>query len=143
MVGIGKTANIQGELYEIVRTLKTNPAKVADKELTDALKDLYHAEKLFRQADGTYWFVNQIKDVEFEPVDMEEGPRASNQESLVEAQSSDNQTQSHGNDIQEEQAAGFRRHSPRRRTVNVSKAQAGRQSRHQGAEVERAGHQGP
>jgi len=108
MVGIGKTANIQGELYEIVRTLKTNPAKVADKELTDALKDLYHAEKLFRQADGTYWFVNQIKDVEFEPVDMEERPRASNQESLVETQPSNNQTQSHEheNDIQEGQATG-------------------------------------
>jgi len=63
MVGIGRTLSIQDELFEIVRTLKVRPGGVLTSEQITELKELWHAEKAFKQADQ-YFFVNEIKTVE-------------------------------------------------------------------------------
>jgi len=63
MVGIGRTLSIQNELFEIVRTLKIKPGGVLTSEHITELKELWHAEKAFKQADQ-YFFVNEIKTIE-------------------------------------------------------------------------------
>lgn len=63
MVGIGRTLLIQDELYEVVRVLRVKPGGVLTSEHITELKELWHAEKAFKQADQ-YYFVNEIKTIE-------------------------------------------------------------------------------
>ena len=51
MVGIGRTLLIQDELYEIIRTLRVKTGGVLTSEQITELKELWHAEKAFKQAD--------------------------------------------------------------------------------------------
>lgn len=63
MVGIGQTLSIQGELYEVVRTLRVKMGSVLPSEHITDLKELWHAEKAFKQGDH-YYFVNEIQTIE-------------------------------------------------------------------------------
>jgi hypothetical protein len=69
MVGVGRTLSIQDELFEIVRTLRVKPGGVLTSEHITELKELWHAEKAFKQADQ-YFFVNEIKTIE--PIEDEQ-----------------------------------------------------------------------
>lgn len=63
MVGIGNRIEIQGELYEIIRTVKVGVGKVLPTDFVNELKDYWHIEKTFKQGD-VYYFVNEIKTIE-------------------------------------------------------------------------------
>jgi hypothetical protein len=63
MFGVGRTLSIQNELYEIIRVLRVKPGGVLTSEHITELKELWHAEKAFKQADQ-YYFVNEITTVE-------------------------------------------------------------------------------
>lgn len=69
MVGIGRTLLIQDELYEIIRTLRVKTGGVLTSEQITELKELWHAEKAFKQADQ-YFFVNEITTIE--PIEDEQ-----------------------------------------------------------------------
>ena len=69
MVGIGRTLSAQGELFEIVRTLRIKTGGVLTSEQITELKELWHAEKAFKQADQ-YFFVNEITTIE--PIEDEQ-----------------------------------------------------------------------
>ena len=64
MVGLGKVIEVNGTQYEIVRTLPVSPGEVLPKELTDEMKTYWMAEKVFKN-QNTYYFVNEIEEVEF------------------------------------------------------------------------------
>lgn len=63
MVTIGPTIQVQGEFFEIVRTLRVGMGKILPSDLANELKDLWHAEKVFKQNDH-YYFVNEITSIE-------------------------------------------------------------------------------
>lgn len=69
MVGIGNRIEIQGELYEILRTLKVGMGKVLPTDFVNELKDYWHVDKTFKQGD-IYYFVNEIKTIE--PIEDEQ-----------------------------------------------------------------------
>lgn len=66
---IGKIIEIQGELFEIIRTIKVGMGKVLPTEFANEIKDAWHAERVFRQNDQ-YYFVNEIKTIE--PIEDEQ-----------------------------------------------------------------------
>ena len=74
MIGLGRTVEIEGKVYEVIRTLPISSLKENITE--DNIKDLakmYHAEKAFKsQAKGSYFFVNEVLDIEWEDVVEEE-----------------------------------------------------------------------
>ena len=69
MVGLGTRIEIQGELYEVIRTAKARAGKVLPTDFIEELKAFWHVEKIFRQAD-VYYFVNEIKTIE--PIEDEQ-----------------------------------------------------------------------
>ena len=64
MVGLGKVIEVNGTQYEIRRTRPVSPGEVLPKELTDEMKTCWMAEKVFKN-QNTYYFVNEIEEVEF------------------------------------------------------------------------------
>jgi hypothetical protein len=70
MVTIGKTFDINGELYEIVKTLKIGPDLVLNSDDVEAAKLFYRAEKLFKR-ENIYYFVNLVESIECEMVEEE------------------------------------------------------------------------
>ena len=60
---IGRVIEIQGELFEIVRTLRVGMGKVLPTDFSNEIKDAWHAERVFKQNDQ-YFFVNEIKTIE-------------------------------------------------------------------------------
>ena len=74
MIGLGRTVEIEGKVYEVVRTLPISSLKENITE--DNIKDLarmYMAEKAFKsEAKGAYFFVNEVLDIEWEDVVEEE-----------------------------------------------------------------------
>ena len=49
MVGIGQIIQVQGELYEVQKTLKVPPHKPIPSDLVDEIKHHYKVEKTFRK----------------------------------------------------------------------------------------------
>lgn len=70
MVGLGKVIEVNGTQYEIVRTLPVSPGEALPKELTDEMKTYWMAEKVFKN-QNTYYFVNEIEEVEFVEIKRE------------------------------------------------------------------------
>jgi hypothetical protein len=69
MIGLGKTIEVEGGLYEIVRTLPIPTERDYDKETTDFIRDMWLAEKVFKSdAHGQYFFVREVQDVEWEEI---------------------------------------------------------------------------
>jgi hypothetical protein len=70
VVGIGKTVEVEGMVFEIVRTIPITSLK--DSITNDDIKQLarmYHAEKAFKsETRGYYFFVNEIQDIKWEDV---------------------------------------------------------------------------
>jgi hypothetical protein len=66
---IGRVIEIQGELFEIVRTLRVGMGKVLPTDFSNEIKDAWHAERVFKQNDQ-YFFVNEIKTIE--PIEDEQ-----------------------------------------------------------------------
>lgn len=70
MIGLGRTVEIEGKVYEVVRTLPISSLKEGITE--DNIKDLskmYMAEKAFKsEVKGAYFFVNEVLDIEWEDV---------------------------------------------------------------------------
>ena len=64
MIGLGKVIEISDTQYEIKRTLSVSPGEILSKELTDEMRAYWMAEKVFKN-QNTYYFVNEIKEVEF------------------------------------------------------------------------------
>ena len=64
MVTLGRTVNIQGELYEIVRTVTVTKGTIPG-DIIEGLKRKWHAEKTYIK-DTTYYFVNEIKTITIE-----------------------------------------------------------------------------
>lgn len=71
MVGLGKVIEVNGTQYEIVRTLPVSPGEVLPKELTDEMKTYWMAEKVFKN-QNTYYFVNEIVEVDFVEIERDE-----------------------------------------------------------------------
>ena len=69
MVGIGQRIEIQGELYEVIRTAKAAVGKVLPTGFVEELKQHWHIDKIFKQGD-VYYFVNEIKTIE--PIEDEQ-----------------------------------------------------------------------
>lgn len=61
MISIGKLIEVQGELYEIERTLKVNGTLSA--ELAEEAKKHFMVDKIFRK-DGLYYLVHEVKTIE-------------------------------------------------------------------------------
>jgi hypothetical protein len=69
MIGLGKTIEVQGVTYEIKRTLPIPIAGELDKELTDQIKEAWHAEKAFKSDQhGLYFFVDEVQDIQWEEI---------------------------------------------------------------------------
>lgn len=64
MIGLGKVIEIDDTQYEIKRTLPVPPGEILTKELTDEMRAYWMAEKVFKSGD-TYYFVNEIEEVDF------------------------------------------------------------------------------
>ena len=76
MIGLGRTVEIGGIVYEVVRTLPISSLKetITEENIKD-LARMYHAEKAFKsEAKGAYFFVNEVLDIEWEDV-VEEGKK--------------------------------------------------------------------
>lgn len=71
MIGLGKVVEVNDTQYEIKRTLPVAPGEVLPKELTDEMRSYWLAEKVFKNQD-TYYFVNEIQEVEFIEVEEDE-----------------------------------------------------------------------
>lgn len=74
MIGLGRTVEIEGIVYEVVRTLPISSLKetITEENIKD-LARMYHAEKAFKsEGKGAYFFVNQVQDIEWEDVVEEE-----------------------------------------------------------------------
>lgn len=63
MVGIGQLINVQGELYEIQKTLKVNPHKPIPSDLVDEIKKHYGVDKTFKK-DNLLYLVNEVTTIE-------------------------------------------------------------------------------
>ena len=69
MIELGKTIEVEGGLYEIVRSLPIPTERDYDKETTDFIKDMWYAEKVFKSDNhGLYFFVRAVQDVEWEDI---------------------------------------------------------------------------
>ena len=66
MVGIGQIIQVQGELYEVQKTLKVPPGKPIPSDLVDEIKHHYKVEKTFRK-DNLLYLVNEVTTIE--PID--------------------------------------------------------------------------
>ncbi len=71
MIGIGKVIEINDTQYEIKRTLSVPPGELLSKELTDEMRGYWMAEKVFK-SQNTYYFVNEIEEVEFIEIKRDE-----------------------------------------------------------------------
>jgi|13_taG_2_1085334.scaffolds.fasta_scaffold30982_5 hypothetical protein len=71
MIGIGKVIEINDTQYEIKRTLSVPPGELLSKELTDEMRAYWMAEKVFK-SQNTYYFVNEIEEVEFIEIKRDE-----------------------------------------------------------------------
>jgi len=71
MIGIGKVIEINDTQYEIKRTLSVPPGELLPKELTDKMRAYWMAEKVFK-SQNTYYFVNEIEEVEFIEIKRDE-----------------------------------------------------------------------
>ena len=70
MIGLGRTVEIEGKVYEVVRTLPISSLKesITESNIKDLAK-MYHAEKAFKsEAKGAYFFVNEVQDIEWEDI---------------------------------------------------------------------------
>jgi len=71
MVGLGKVIEVNDTQYEIRRTLSVSPGEILPKELTDEMRAYWMAEKVFKN-QNTYYFVNEIEEVEFVEIERDE-----------------------------------------------------------------------
>ena len=71
MVGLGKVIEVNDTQYEIRRTLSVSPVEILPKELTDEMRAYWMAEKVFKN-QNTYYFVNEIEEVEFVEIERDE-----------------------------------------------------------------------
>lgn len=62
MVKLGETIEVNGNLYEVVRTVRINSNKVIPVDLIEELKNHWHVDKAYRK-DTTYYFVNEVKTI--------------------------------------------------------------------------------
>lgn len=80
MIGLGRTVEVAGVVYEVIRTIPITSLKedITDDEIKELAK-LYVAEKAFKsETKGEYFFVNEVQDLEWEDVieeDTENGKR--------------------------------------------------------------------
>ena len=70
MTGLGRTVEVRGVVYEVIRTIPITSLKegITDDEIKD-LSRWYHAEKAFKsETKGEYFFVNEVEDIEWEDI---------------------------------------------------------------------------
>jgi len=74
MIGLGRTVEVEGVVYEVIRTIPITSLKenITDEEIKELAK-MYVAEKAFKsETKGEYFFVNEVADIEWEDVVEEE-----------------------------------------------------------------------
>ena len=70
MTGLGRTVEVGGEVYEVIRTIPITSLKegITDDEIKELTK-MYVAEKAFKsETKGEYFFVNEVEDIEWEDI---------------------------------------------------------------------------
>ena len=70
MIGLGRTVEVEGVVYEVIRTIPIASLKegITDDEIKELAK-MYHAEKAFKsETKGQYFFVNEVEDIEWEDI---------------------------------------------------------------------------
>jgi hypothetical protein len=78
MIGLGRTVEISGKVYEVIRTVPISSLKetITEEDIKELTK-MYVAEKAFKsETKGEYFFVNEVEDIEWEDiVEEEEKPK--------------------------------------------------------------------
>jgi hypothetical protein len=70
MIGLGRTVEVEGVVYEVIRTIPITSLKedISDDEIKEIAR-MYVAEKAFKsEAKGQYFFVNEVQDIEWEDI---------------------------------------------------------------------------
>tara|TARA_R110001599_G_scaffold235706_1_gene434917 strand:+ start:3727 stop:4020 length:294 start_codon:yes stop_codon:yes gene_type:complete len=70
MIGLGRTVEVGGVVYEVIRTIPIASLKegITDDEIKELAK-MYVAEKAFKsETKGEYFFVNEVEDIEWEDI---------------------------------------------------------------------------
>jgi hypothetical protein len=70
MIGLGRTVEVEGVVYEVIRTIPITSLKedISDDEIKEMAR-MYVAEKAFKsEAKGQYFFVNEVQDIEWEDI---------------------------------------------------------------------------
>tara|TARA_R110002074_G_scaffold298085_2_gene469686 strand:- start:634 stop:927 length:294 start_codon:yes stop_codon:yes gene_type:complete len=70
MIGLGRTVEVGGVVYEVIRTIPITSLKegITDDEVKELAK-MYVAEKAFKsETKGEYFFVNEVEDIEWEDI---------------------------------------------------------------------------
>ena len=70
MIGLGRTVEVGGVVYEVIRTIPITSLKegITDDEIKELAK-MYVAEKAFKsETKGEYFFVNEVEDIEWEDI---------------------------------------------------------------------------
>ena len=70
MIGLGRTVEVGGVVYEVIRTIPIASLKegITDDEIKELAK-MYVAEKAFKsETKGQYFFVNEVEDIEWEDI---------------------------------------------------------------------------
>jgi hypothetical protein len=70
MIGLGRTVEVEGVVYEVIRTIPITSLKedISDNEIKEMAR-MYVAEKAFKsEAKGQYFFVNEVQDIEWEDI---------------------------------------------------------------------------
>ena len=66
MINRGKTMEIQGRMFQIIRKFPQNQLNW-EKIDTSLLKDYFNCDTMFK-AQGFLWLCNEVKDIEYEEI---------------------------------------------------------------------------